>query len=192
MIKLQDFAHAQGVTDRQVQRLLKKYASELEGLYERKGPNGTWLSEKACEILRGKMKQQPIAVTGEDERKALQAQIQELEQTHKNLLIKTAEQADRISELAQWKADHAVAIAAAEQNRLLLEGKTKEIKILEGFIQDAKTEIGTLNDENRDLSVKNAEKDKILAETSERLKSASDELTAIKSKWWYKLFAGKK
>lgn len=62
MIKLQDFATQQGVTDRQVQRLLKKYENELEGLYERKGPNGTWLNDEACEILRSKMKQAPIII----------------------------------------------------------------------------------------------------------------------------------
>lgn len=63
MIKLQDFARQQGVTDRAIQKHLKTYADELEGLYERKGPNGTWLSDEACEILRSKMKQQPIFVS---------------------------------------------------------------------------------------------------------------------------------
>lgn len=68
MLKLQDFSRQQGVSDRQVQRLLKKYEKELEGLFERKGPNGTWLSDEACEFLRGKMKQQPLAVFEEDPR----------------------------------------------------------------------------------------------------------------------------
>lgn len=57
MIKLQEFARQQGVTDRAIQKHLKKYEDELWGLFERKGPNGTWLSEEACEFLRGKMKQ---------------------------------------------------------------------------------------------------------------------------------------
>ena len=68
MIKLQDFAKNQGVTDRQIQRLMKKYAEELEGLFDRRGPNGTWLSDEACEILRGKMKQAPVAIFEEDPR----------------------------------------------------------------------------------------------------------------------------
>lgn len=80
MIKLQDFATHQGVTDRQIQRLLKKYADELEGLYQRKGPNGTWLTEEACEILRGKMKQAPITVINESE------QVSFLQQENKKLL----------------------------------------------------------------------------------------------------------
>ncbi len=62
MIKLQEFAKQQGVTDRQIQRLLKKYESELKGLFERQGTNGTWLSEEACSLLRSKMKSQPIDI----------------------------------------------------------------------------------------------------------------------------------
>jgi DNA repair exonuclease SbcCD ATPase subunit len=61
--KLQDFAKECGVTDRAIQKHLVKYADELNGLYERKGPNGTWLSDAACDILRSKMKQQPIVVS---------------------------------------------------------------------------------------------------------------------------------
>lgn len=63
VIKLQDFAKGCGVTDRAIQKHLVKYADELNGLYERKGPNGTWLSDAACDILRSKMKQQPIVVS---------------------------------------------------------------------------------------------------------------------------------
>lgn len=63
VIKLQDFAKECGVTDRAIQKHLVKYADELNGLYERKGPNGTWLSDAACDILRSKMKQQPIVVS---------------------------------------------------------------------------------------------------------------------------------
>lgn len=62
MVKLQDFARQLGVTDRQVQRLLHKYENEFEGLIERKGNNGTWLSDEACDLLRGKTRQQPIGI----------------------------------------------------------------------------------------------------------------------------------
>lgn len=70
MIKLQDFAKQQGVTDRAIQKHLKTYAAELEGKFERKGPNGTWLTNEACEILRSKMKQAPVIVADEDPRVA--------------------------------------------------------------------------------------------------------------------------
>lgn len=62
MIKLQDFAREQGVTDRQIQRLLKKYAADLEGLFERQGQNGTWLTDDACEFLRSKMIKPPAPI----------------------------------------------------------------------------------------------------------------------------------
>lgn len=63
MIKLQDFATQQNVTERQIYRLLQKYADELQGLYERRGQNGTWLTDEACEILHSKMRQQPVIVS---------------------------------------------------------------------------------------------------------------------------------
>ena len=62
MIKLQDFAKQQGVTDRQVQRLVKKYEDDLQGHVDRRGQNGTWLDDEACEFLRSRMKQSPIVV----------------------------------------------------------------------------------------------------------------------------------
>lgn len=78
MIKLQDFAALQGVTDRQIQRLIAKYPEELNGLYQRKGPNGTWLTDEACEILRGKMKQQAVVVY-DDRVNVLEAENKELQ-----------------------------------------------------------------------------------------------------------------
>lgn len=68
MKKLQDFAREMGVTDRMIQKHLRTYAAELEGHYERKGPNGTWLDDEAQDIIRSKMRQAPVAVFEEDPR----------------------------------------------------------------------------------------------------------------------------
>ena len=118
MLKLQDFSRQQGVSDRQVQRLLKKYESELEGLFERKGPNGTWLTDEACEFLRGKMKQQPLTVFEEDPRlQVLEARVRELEgklDRKEEMLMVAQEQVQR-----------------AQENVNLLQGKVDEIKQLE-------------------------------------------------------------
>lgn len=95
MIKLQDFAKQQGVTDRAIQKHLKKYEAELEGLFERKGPNGTWLTDEACEILRGKMKQQPVVVSEPDPRvERLEERVRELEEqvSEKDKLLSLAHQ----------------------------------------------------------------------------------------------------
>lgn len=123
MIKLQDFARQMGVTDRAIQKHLKKYAAELEGLYQRKGPNGTWLTEEACEILRNKMRQQPIAVAD-----AKTVSEKEAAEAEAKRLSKELEAARKlITEMAQWKADNAMAIAAADQTKLLLESTKMEL-----------------------------------------------------------------
>ena len=94
MIKLQDFARQQGVTDRQIQRLIKKYEAVLDGMVERKGSNGTWLSEDACDVLRSKMKAQPLeAYDGAKDLKIteLEERIRELEERieRKDILIES-------------------------------------------------------------------------------------------------------
>lgn len=87
MIKLQDFARQCGVTDRAIQKHLKTYAAELDGLYQRKGPNGTWLSDEACEILRSKIKRQPMVILDAEQNEKLQ----NLENENKKLLQELAE-----------------------------------------------------------------------------------------------------
>lgn len=122
MIKLQDFARDCGVTDRQIQRQLKKYEAELEGHFERKGSNGTWLDDVACELIRSRMKQQPTVVYQDGD--GLWELSQELEQAKKELreLDKELRQVYQAkSALETWKAENAMLIAGAEQTRLALE-----------------------------------------------------------------------
>ena len=112
MIKLQDFARQQGVTDRAIQKHLVKYAEELEGLFERKGPNGTWLSDEACEILKSKMKQAPIALFEEDPR------VKRLEEENANL----QEQLNNANrDFREYVADTAATLAEAKSKLLLVE-----------------------------------------------------------------------
>lgn len=108
MIKLQDFAAMQGVTDRQINRLLQKYASELEGLFERRGHNGTWLTDEACEILRSKMKQQPVVVSEGSDRVAA------LEEENKQLLLALNAAKDRIIDLQEQNTALALKTAKIE------------------------------------------------------------------------------
>lgn len=133
MLKLQDFSKQQGVTDRQVQRLLKKYEKHLQGQFERRGSNGTWLSDEACDFLRSKMKQQPVVVFEDDPRVAtLEERVRELEariDDKEKMLAVAQEQVQtaqgRVSELleardrvARLEADNEAAIKrarAAEQ-----------------------------------------------------------------------------
>lgn len=158
MLKLQDFSKQQGVSDRQVQRLLKKYEKELEGLFERKGPNGTWLSDEACEILRGKMKTQPVAVYEEDpkvallqqENEALRRQLDKANEDFRRYAAGTAEALSKATaqlqlaeraEAYQAKAREAEerAAQAERQTTLAIQGKLEVELALEEEKERAQT-----------------------------------------------------
>lgn len=62
MVKLSDFARLQGVTPRAIQRLVKKYESDLDGHIDRQGQNGTWLDDMAQDFIRAKMKNNPVVI----------------------------------------------------------------------------------------------------------------------------------
>lgn len=135
MIKLQDFAKQQGVTDRAIQKHLKTYATELEGLFERKGPNGTWLSEEACEILRSKMKQQPLSFPTRDE--ADMRRIQDLEEEISYLRKQNYKQVEAVKALAEANASLSAQIIDFKR----LEGEnTKRVEIAEKTAEKAVSE----------------------------------------------------
>lgn len=162
MIKLQDFAAQQGVTDRQVQRLLKKYESELTGLYQRKGPNGTWLTEEACEVLRSKMKQAPVAIMEPDERVGeLMSWIKELE--HR------LDEKDKLLTLSQGTAQ------AAQERVLKLQEDLGQVKLLEEQKEAQKAQIDALSAEKAQAE----EKAKAAVDAAQ---AAQDELTAARER----------
>jgi hypothetical protein len=133
MTKLQDFAAQQNVTERQIYRLLQKYADELQGLYERRGQNGTWLTDEACEILHSKMRQQPVIVSDG----SLARQAEELKAKNLELL----------EELHTVQADM---IELQKQNTKLI-AETARISLLEAD-NDVKTQkLVTADEENQQL-----------------------------------------
>ena len=138
MVKLQDFAKQQGVTDRQIQRLLKKYEEELDGLFERRGQNGTWLSDDACNILRGKMKTNPIVVLeneNQEELERLRERIKELEERveRKDILIESLQAREKEKDC--WIED-------MKKERLLLEETNRDIR---GDMAKLKAEVTIAN-----------------------------------------------
>lgn len=162
MIKLQDFAKQQGVTDRAIQKHLKTYAEELEGLYQRKGPNGTWLTDEACEILRSKMKQAPVTVfEASAQEEALRNQIQKLERELFDAQKKYTAYVENATPLL-LKASEQIALAERA-------GEYKE-------------QVDALKAQNAVLSADNAKKDKSLEELGAKLKGASEELTKAEEK----------
>lgn len=149
MIKLQDFARECGVTDRAIQKHLKTYADELDGLYERKGPNGTWLSDQACEILRSKMRQMPVVV-GDSE---TQRMVEELREENRAVLKALNAAKDKIIEMQGAQAR--------------LEAAEKETTMLTGLLQDRNAEIRTLTEEKAQEAARAKEADR-RAEQAER------------------------
>lgn len=162
MIKLQDFARERGVTDRQIQRLLQKYAAELEGLFQRKGPNGTWLSEEACEILRSKMKSNPVSEV---------VDTREVDELKKKL----AEAEKKISDKEKY-------ITALEAGNLR---QQERLNFLEGnqlLLEEGQKKIGELEAENSALShdMNSLKLDKAKAEKeAENAKLEASELASM-------------
>ena len=187
MIKLQDFARECGVTDRQIQRLLKKYEEDLTGLYERKGPNGTWLTDEACELLRSKMRQLPPAVIDAEtfrENDELKKRIRELETrlSEKEMLV----------EMAQRRAD-------------ALQEKVGKVYLLEEDKKRLETKIEAVEESRDEYKVQAAEAAQKAAEAAQRardlqeaLKAAEEEKNALKADFeaykflpWYKKILNK-
>lgn len=133
MTKLQDFAAQQNVTERQIYRLLQKYADELQGLYERRGQNGTWLTDEACEILHSKMRQQPVIVSDG----SLARQAEELKAKNLELL----------EELHTVQADM---IELQKQNTKLI-AETARISLLEADNDVKKQKLAAADDEKQQL-----------------------------------------
>ena len=153
MIKLQDFARECGVTDRAIQKHLKNHEKNLEGHFERRGKNGTWLDQTAQDYIRSLMVQQPIVVGDAETHREVEA----LKEENRALLKALNGAKDRIIEL--------------QDTRLQLEAAERETKILEGFVADAKAEIRTLTEEK--AAEVAAARQEATKETEERFRSMS-------------------
>lgn len=121
VISLKDYAAQKNVSYEAVRQQVVRYKDELAGHVIRDGRQQL-LDEDAVAFLDAKRMKNPVAIIqmDKDERiEALEAQV-------KALLAKTADQADRISALAEWKADKSLLIAEAEQSRLALQTAQNE------------------------------------------------------------------
>ena len=121
VVSLKDYAAQKNISYEAVRQQVVRYKDELAGHVIRDGRQQL-LDEDAVAFLDAKRMKNPVAIIqmDKDERiEALEAQV-------KALLAKTADQADRISALAEWKADKALLIAEAEQHRLALQDAQNE------------------------------------------------------------------
>lgn len=131
-VSLKDYAEQKRVSYEAVRQQVIRYKKELGNHIIRDGRQH-FLDEEAVAFLDEKRQKNPVTVIQQDKN----GQIEALEEQVKQLLMKTAAQADRIAELSEWKAEKAVAIASAEQQKLLLEERTKRVEQLESTAKEA-------------------------------------------------------
>lgn len=173
LITLKDYAKQNNVSYEAVRQQVTRYVDELGEHIVRDGRQ-QFLDEEAVAFLDTKRQKNPVVIVQQNK----DEEIEELKNLVENLRTVNTEQANKIAALSEWKADNAVAIAEANYNLKLLEAGEETIKDLKA--------------QNAVLSHDIAEKDKTLAELDRTAHELSDELTAIKGKWWYKLLSGKK
>lgn len=169
VISLRDYAKQKNISYEAVRKQVARYKDELAGHIIMDGRQ-QFLDEEAVAFLDAKRQKSPVAIIQMDK----DEKIEELEAQVKQLLVKTAAQADRLSEMAQWKADNAMLLASAEQTRLALEASEREKKILEGFVADAKAEIAVLSGERDEAK-------EMARQNGEAAQRAQDELTAAQA-----------
>ena len=128
-LKLCDFARECGVTERAIQKHLKKLEGELEGHFERRGANGTWLDETAMSIIRGRMVAPPPPIVSDGNL------VRENEELRAALL----QMQSRYIELQEKMLSQSELLLEAQQNKVLLQAATKREETLNAEV-DAERE----------------------------------------------------
>lgn len=123
---IKDYAKERGVTHQAVYQMIETHKQELADYIVKQGRT-RYLTTEAEKILDSYRNKSQIVL----EKIESNEELERLKEENKNLLIKVAAQADKIADLSEWKSDHAVLIAEANQNKLLLEEKSKQINKIE-------------------------------------------------------------
>lgn len=126
MISIKEYARKNNVSYEAIRKQVKRYNDELDGHIIVQNRT-QYLDDIAVSILDEHRQESPVIIFNQD----IDERIKQLEQENKNLLIKVATQADKIAELSEWKSEHALLIAEANQNKTLLEEKSKQISKVE-------------------------------------------------------------
>lgn len=167
VISLKDYAAQKNVTYEAVRQQVNRYKDELDGHIIRDGRQ-QFLDEDAVAFLDAKREKNPVTILQQSKDET----IGDLERTKEQLLIKVADQADKIAALAKWKADHAVAIAQMEQTQRLLDTTKEE-----------------LEQERRERINAAVEAKQQIEEYQEKINSLQNELEQERGKsFWQRLF----
>lgn len=193
-IRLSDFAEINRINVRTAQIHIKENIEELEAHIERRGKQGTWIDEFAQEFLLQKIQlpsKEEVYIPSAREA----ALLDEIIKTNK--LLADAERAARVNAeaagqvklLEESKKEQAEKIEALTRENAILNADNKEknktLAELDKTAQGLSEELLGVKEDFKNLK----ERNKI---TETNLKTVQDRLGEIQSKWWYKLFAGKK
>ena len=176
---LKDYAASKKISYEAVRKQVNRYRAEL-GDHVFSDGRQQFLDAAAIEFLDERRMRNPIVQEQNDKNE----RMEELELNYQNLLIKVAEQADKIATLMEWKAENAVAIAAANQNQLMLEEKSKEIGDLKCSLKEASSKIEEMQKENQ-AAIKRAEanvKLEVANAYREKLEAMEKELAAERNR----------
>lgn len=176
LISLKDYAAMNNVTYEAVRQQVVRYGDEL-GDHIVKDGRQQFLDDVAVEFLDGKRQKNPVTIiqVNKDE------EIERLKNENENLQKVITTQANKISEMAEWKAENALLIARAEQQTLLLEEKTK--LAVATAVQEAKNEA----EAEKKAAVEEVEKTlkiKLKEDYDKELEKIKAELEAEKKKTW--------
>lgn len=181
MISIKDYANSNGVTYEAVRQQVKRYENELHGHIHRQGRT-QFLDDVAVAILNDHRASNPVVVYNKESAD----RMIELQEQVNQLLMKTAAQADRIAELASWKAENALLIAGSEQTRLALQVAQEEKTALQHDYDQALREMEDLRQEvarHQEQAADAAAREQEAHQEADRLR---DELAAYKALPWYK------
>ena len=94
MITIRDYAKENNVSYEAIRKQIKRYEDELNG-HIIKQNRTQFLDDVAVDILDQHRKENPVVIINKD----TDSRLKQLEDENKNLLIKVAQQADKISQL---------------------------------------------------------------------------------------------
>lgn len=136
MKTVKQYAEEKGVSHQAVYKMISTHESELRDFIFVQDRT-RFLTPEAEELLDGYRKKSQIVIEREDANETIETLKKQIEM----LLTENAKQANKIAELAEWKAEKAVAIAGAEQQKLLLEERTKRVEQLESTAREAEDKL---------------------------------------------------
>lgn len=139
MITIREYARKNNVSYEAIRKQIKRYENELKE-HIIKQNRTQFLDEVAVEILDRHRVESPIVIVNQD----TSSKLQLLEEENKNLLVKVAAQADKISQLSEElknKTEKMTSLLLEDKEKtLLLEQKKNQEEELERLKKELESE----------------------------------------------------